>query len=107
MKESWEQLCIGDVITVKRKDKFVCVFVSDIPGYPITLGDAIEVVDFFSNHIQTYQIEYDSYVNLDAPFSSAINYKIPVGSLVEIKVSKKEAKSRIGEDNMARCYLVH
>ena len=56
----------------------------------LTKGECIEVVDFFSNHIQTYQIEYDSYVNLDSPFEESINYKYKAGSLVQIKSSKKE-----------------
>ena len=59
MKESWQQLCVGDVITIKRDSKFACVFVSDTPELPITKGDRIEVVDFFSNNIRTYFIEYD------------------------------------------------
>ena len=36
MKDSWQQLCVGDVITIKRDNKFVCVFVAGIPEHPIT-----------------------------------------------------------------------
>ena len=49
MKKGWEEISVGDVITIKRKDKFICVFASDVPAYPITKGEVIEVVDFFSN----------------------------------------------------------
>ena len=90
MKESWQQLCVGDVITIKRDGKFVCVFVSGIPEYPITKGDTVEVVDFFSNNIRTYFIEYDDYINIDANYNLAINYKFEEGSLVKINVGKKE-----------------
>tara|TARA_B100000035_G_scaffold249473_1_gene218289 strand:- start:6832 stop:7275 length:444 start_codon:yes stop_codon:yes gene_type:complete len=90
MKESWQQLCVGDVITIKRGNKFACVFVSDIPGYPITKSDLVEVVDFFSNNIRTYSIDYDEYVNLDANYNLSINYKYKEGSLVKINVGKKE-----------------
>ena len=34
MKNDWEQLCVGDVVTIKRNNKFICVFVSDVPDYP-------------------------------------------------------------------------
>jgi len=75
MKKGWEELCVGDVITIKRKNKFICVFVSDTPPHPITKGEDIEVVDFFSNNIQTYHIDHDDYINIDATFKEAINYK--------------------------------
>ena len=90
MKECWQQLCVGDVITIKRNNKFVCVFVSGIPEHPITKGDSVEVVDFFSNNIRTYFIEYNEYVNLDANYNLAINYKYEEGSLIKIHVGKKE-----------------
>lgn len=90
MKEGWEQICVGDVITIRRKNKFICVFASEVPPHPITPGDEIEVVDFFSNNIRTYMIDYNDYVNIDSPYQEAINYNLVVGSLVEIYVGKKE-----------------
>ena len=63
---------------------------SDIPGYPITKNDLVEVVDFFSNNIRTYSIDYDEYVNLDANYNLSINYKYKEGSLVKINIGKKE-----------------
>jgi len=90
MKKGWEEISVGDVITIKRKDKFICVFASDVPAHPITKGETIEVVDFFSNNIRTYNIDHDDYINIDAPYYEAINYRLQVGSLVEIRTGKKE-----------------
>jgi hypothetical protein len=92
MKENWQQLCVGDVITIKKDNKFVCVFVADTPVHPITKGDRIEVVDFFSNNIRTYFINHDEYLNLDSRFDLAINYKYGPGFLVKIMTTSKKEK---------------
>ena len=95
MKSEWEEICTGDVITVKRKNKHICVYVADVFARPLTKGDQIEVIDFYNNNISTFLVKYKDFCNIDEKYSDTIKYKYPVGSLVEIKSTSNKTSGTI------------
>ena len=95
MEENWQEICTGDVITVKRDNKHICVYVSDVFVRPLTKGDQIEVIDFYNNNISTFVVSYEDFCNIDAKYEESIKYKYKVGSLVEIKSSKESITGTI------------
>lgn len=95
MERSWEEICVGDVITVKVKNKHACVYVADIPGRPLTRSDTIEVIDFYNNNISNFFIDFEQFCNIDAYYYEANNYKYKVGSLVEVVLKKERLMGTI------------
>lgn len=95
MEKNWEEICTGDIITVKRNNKHICVYVSDTFVRPLTKGDQIEVIDFYNNNISTFNISYEDFCNIDAKYEESIKYKYQPGSLVEIKSSQEKITATI------------
>lgn len=87
MKKEWQDICTGDVITVKRNNKHICVYVSDIFTRPLTKSDTIEVIDFYNNNITTFLIDHEDFCNIDSKFEEAIDYKFKKGALIDVKTS--------------------
>lgn len=87
MKESWYDICVGDIITAKIGNKYKCVYVSDTFVKPLTKSDEIEVIDFYSKNINTYEISIKDFVNIDITFDKSIVHNIEIGSLVKIHTS--------------------
>ena len=85
MKNGWESLCVGDIITIKKGNKYKCVYVIDAPPHPITKSETIEVIEFFDTNLKVYDVDHNSYINVDSPYQNNFNYRYPDGSLVEVK----------------------
>ena len=94
MKDGWEKLNCGDIITIKNNRKYKCVYVTNSHESPIKETDSVEIIEFFERNMKIYEITHDQFVNVDSKFENNFNYRFPVGSLVEIAGANKLGKTQ-------------